>query len=246
MQCLPEWTQGWWEAIHLSIRHNKKDSNTNPYQLGGVAILSWNRVVHRVSGTGQDPTRLCRFCWTTFWGKSNWTLWIIAGYWPCKTENGHLSVVQQHWRYQNQTHLDKQEHLCSAFWTDLQPLLHEWTEQGDQIILGVDANKDIHTPEITVFFEDFGMTEVILSTHGQEVPPTQNRGSYPIYGIFATRAIHMTSCGYASRLDTIRDHQCLWIDLNKTNLFGNTTLAIISPKAGRLKKTEDPCTVKNT
>jgi len=33
-QRLPEQTRGWWEAIHLSIGHNKQDTNTNPYQRG--------------------------------------------------------------------------------------------------------------------------------------------------------------------------------------------------------------------
>jgi len=46
MQCLHEQTQGWSEAIHLSVGHNKNDSNANPYQPGGVVILSRNKVVH--------------------------------------------------------------------------------------------------------------------------------------------------------------------------------------------------------
>jgi len=31
-QQLPKQMRGWWEAIHLAIRHNKKDCNANPYQ----------------------------------------------------------------------------------------------------------------------------------------------------------------------------------------------------------------------
>jgi len=85
-----------------------------------------------------------------------------------------LLVVQQHWRYQDKTNLNTHEHLHSAFWTNLRPLLQDWTAQGDQIILGMDANKDIRTPEIIDFFKEFNMTEIILAAHRQEVPPTQN------------------------------------------------------------------------
>jgi len=179
-QQLPEQMRGWWEMIHLSIGHNKKDSNANPYQLGGVAMLSCNSVVHWVASLGQDPMGLGRFCWTTYWGKNNLTLQILAGYWPCKTENGHLSVIQQHWQYQEALQPDNLEHPHSTFWTDLRPLLQEWTMQGNQIIMGIDANKDIRTQEITSFFNEFGMSKVILAAHGQDAPPHKTMGTTPL------------------------------------------------------------------
>jgi len=152
-----------WKATHLSIGHNTKDTNTNPYQPGGVAIMSCNKVVHQISGSGKDPTGLGRFCWTTYQGKNNLTVRIVMGYRPCNTENGHLLVLQQHWRYQDQTQQEHTKHPCKAFWTDLKPLLQEWTMQGDHIILGINANKDIQNPEITAFFDEFGMSKVILA-----------------------------------------------------------------------------------
>jgi len=55
VQCLHERTRGWWEATHLSIGHNRHDPSTNPYQPGGVAIISCNWVAHRVAE--QDKTQ---------------------------------------------------------------------------------------------------------------------------------------------------------------------------------------------
>jgi len=68
---------------------------------------------------------------------------IYSIYCPCNTENGHLSVLQQHWQYQNRTQPDNTQHPRSTFWTNLRPLLQDWTTKGDQIILGIDANEDI-------------------------------------------------------------------------------------------------------
>jgi len=102
-QCLLECMCGWCETSHLSIAQNKKDQHAKPYQLGGVAILSCNRVSHWVASMGQDPTGLGHICWTTYRGKDNLTVCIIVGYWPCKSENGHLSVVQQHWQHQDES-----------------------------------------------------------------------------------------------------------------------------------------------
>jgi len=108
--------------------------------------------------------------------------------------------------------------------------------KGDQIIIGVDKNnKDIRNPDITSFFDKFGMTEEILAKHGQEAPLTQNRGSYPINGLFATQAIQHNQCGCLSGLDAIGDHRCLWIDIPESWLFGSTMLAIIPPKQDDLK-----------
>jgi len=125
-QCLHERTRGWWEALHLTISHNHTDQDANPYQLGGVAILSCNKTAHQVVGSGQDPTGLGRFCWSTYRGKDQILLWVVAGYWPCKTSNGHLSVLQQHWQFFDLQHPDQCTHPHTAFWMDLRPLLQEW------------------------------------------------------------------------------------------------------------------------
>jgi len=110
----------------------------------GVAILSCNRVAHQVAsqyGTRPDGTQTTLL--DNLPGKNDLTIRILVGYRPCKSENGYLSVLQQHCQYQDKLTPDKTEHPRSAFWTDLQPILQEWAMQGNQIIMGLDANKDI-------------------------------------------------------------------------------------------------------
>jgi len=106
-----------------------------------------------------------------------------------------------------------------------------WCQQGYQ------------KQDIASFFNEFGMTKEMLVMHRQDVPPTQNQGSYPIDRIFVTWAICNTTCGYLSGLDAIGDHRCLWINLPETHIFGTTMPAITTLKTQQLK-TEDPCTIK--
>jgi len=110
--------------------------------------------------------------------------------------------------------------------------------------MGLDANKDIQDLEINTFFNKFGMTEIIITKHGQEAPPTHNHSSIPIDEIFATRTLHNTQCGYLSRLDTIGDHRCVWIDIPEQQTFRNHMPKVVKPKQCHLKM-EDPCTIKD-
>jgi len=192
---------------------------------------------------GQDPTSLGHFCWTTYQGKNNLILQIISGYHPCNSDNGHLSVLQQHWRYLDQTQPDNTPHPCNLFWTDLRTVLQQWTDQGDQIIMGIDANKDIHHPDITTFYDKFGMTEILINKHGNDTPPTQNWGSYLIDRLFTTRAILNSQCSYLRGLDAISNHRCLWIDIQEACIFRTTMPVAQAPKVRQLK-TEDLRIVK--
>ncbi len=87
------------------------------------------------------------------------------------------------------------------------------------------------------------MTEILTKKHGNKAPPTQNRGSYPIDGLFATRTILHSQCCYLSGLDAIGNHRCLWINIPEVQIFGTTMPAAHALKA-RWLKTEDPQTVK--
>jgi len=90
--------------------------------------------------------------------------------------------------------------------------------------MGIDANDDIHHPDITTFYDEFRMTEILIKKHSNNAPPTQNRGSYPIDKLFATRVILNSQCSYLSGLDAIGNHMCLWIDIPEVRIFGTTML----------------------
>jgi len=227
---LNERTRGWWESLQVTTAHNMTDHHTAAYQPGGVGVFSINRMAHRVHSVGSDPSGLGRYCWTVFLGKDNKRFRAIAAYRPSKSNNGHLSVTQQHWR-----HLTTQSpegavvgHPRTLFWTDLKPLLQTWSDDGEQILMGVDTNDLINLPEITEYFNTIGMTEAILHRHGQDAPPTHQCRSKAIDGIFVTNGLLGHPSGYLSGLAGISgNHRCLWIDLPEQWLFGGQMPVIV-------------------
>jgi len=76
------------------------------------------------------------------------------------------------------------------------------------------------------------------------LPPTHNRGSKPIDGIFITPGLLGHPCGYLGGLEAIAgDHQCLWIDIPEAWVFGDTS-PMGSPAKARQLKSDDPRTTQ--
>jgi hypothetical protein len=73
-------TREWWEHLHISYANNTTFPPVSEKQFGGTAIFSLNDTAHRVFGKGYDDTLLGRWSWTTFRGKNNHLLTVIAAY----------------------------------------------------------------------------------------------------------------------------------------------------------------------
>ncbi len=71
-----------------------------------------------------------------------------------------------------------------AFIKDLQKDMEPWQEQGDQIILILDAKNDSCTGEVHTALHSIFLEESIMEQHGDEVPQMCNKGTNPINGIF--------------------------------------------------------------
>jgi hypothetical protein len=73
------------------------------------------------------------------------------------------------------------------------------------------------TGRVALRLRQMGMHEVLSSIH-QHNTPTHQRGTETIDGIFTTTEITITDGGYFS---VASDHLCLWIDIEKSGLFGH-------------------------
>jgi len=146
-QCLQERTQGWWEVLHLTISCNWTDQYVNLYQLGGVAILSCNKIAHQVASTRQDATSLGQFCWTTYQGKDQILLQIVTRYRPSNSSNRHILVLQQHWWYLINSNWTNQNTLeLHSGWTSAQFCKNE-PQKKITSLWALDANEDIRNPD---------------------------------------------------------------------------------------------------
>jgi len=89
--------------------------------------------------------------------------------------DGPLTTYQQqlHYRY------NKKIYTCSrtTFLQDLIQEIKQWTEEGEEIIVLADMNKDLTAKDIRQFCKDMNLMEAIVVLHGQALVPTHQRAS---------------------------------------------------------------------
>jgi hypothetical protein len=116
-------------------------------------------------------------------------------------------------------------------------------DEGDQLIIGIDANKDVRTSATAEFFQTLGLGDAILDKHSQSSPPaTHNRNNQwqPIDGLFVTRGLQAVAAGYSAfRAGCPSDYRVLWADFTYTDAFGLSSTPLVSQGARRLN-TKNP------
>ena len=96
---------------------------------------------------------------------------------------------------------------------DLHDQIVQCKGEGYQIILIGDLNEHILSKN-TTFLSSIGMREIILKRHGKKAPATtrSNKIIQPIYGIWGTTGINLTTGGYLTfNQGPYSDHRLLWI-----------------------------------
>ena len=97
-------------------------------------------------------------------------LQVVSVYRPCNSSSGERTAWSQHKAYFNDNNDDRDPR--DAFLEDLKSEIQEWTQVGDQIIVGGDLNDEIRGPSIKAYFEDLGMHNLIFQKHDETLAPT--------------------------------------------------------------------------
>ena len=109
---------------------------------------------------------------------------------------------------------------------DLVTHIKAWSELGDSIILGIDANDGVRHSRLTQSLSSLGIHDGILSTHPSSSPPaTQNRNKTrkPIDAIYISSNVIVTRAGYApfdGEKSFDSDHRMLWVELDDMSILG--------------------------
>jgi len=113
-------------------------------------------------------------------------------------------------------------HLREVFINDLIEALKEWKEEGDLIVLLIDANKNIHKGRLVEGLEDLGLKEVILDRYmtSKDLAPIHQLGLVPIDGIFISGNVEILTGGYLPFGVALSDHRALWIKVKIDLAFG--------------------------
>jgi hypothetical protein len=101
----------------------------------------------------------------------------------------------------------------------------EWMDEGDQLIIGIDANEDVCTGATAEFFQTRGLRYAILDKHSQSSPPaTHNRNNQrqpTIDGLFVTPGLQAVAAGYSPfGVGCPSDQRVLWAGFIYTDAFG--------------------------
>jgi hypothetical protein len=242
---LEEQTFGWFEMMHRSVAFNYNDKGSKRKLYGGTVLFSMNDTANRVMTSGHDLMKLGRWSWTKYRGKDGLVLRVVCAYRPCPPTSGSgaMTVYAQHLQY----FADKMRDVCprTAFVVDLRREINTWMDQGDQVIVYLDANEDNHHGEVANMFKSLGLREVLFERHGFNAPATTDDGSLLIDVIWASRTIVIEGGGYlptgAAILTT--NHHGLWMDVSQVVAFGHAMPPVVRA-AGRRLKTEDPHIVR--
>jgi hypothetical protein len=226
---------------YMAFNSNEQEI-AEPLQYGGTGIFANTEVAHRVISSGQDPEKLGRWTWMLLQGKRGIRIRVVSAYRPSNSNNGTDSVMIQHYRHFKENNRVDDNGVTvnprSAFYEDLGKEIKKWSEEGDQIIVGIDANEDVREGQTKEFFNKLNMYESILSNHSDLNPQSTNSkslSSRPIDGIFVSLSLTASASGYMAFGDGCQsDHRVLWIELSYEQAFGYISPPLMSAPPRRL------------
>ncbi len=219
------------------VAHNVHE-NVRRVQEGGTALMLFGSSVQHFNKpeSGRDETGLGRWVVITLSGTEGFTTRIVCGYNPCG--NGRLdsgTVYAQHKRY----YMMRGCVDCPRvkFRQDLIEVLTKWRNQGDRLVVCLDANEDIYKKAIGKALTDvngLAMKEVVGSYTGKKVGATYLRGSKAIDGVWATSDITVAAACIMPVRYGIGDHRLFVVDLLTSSLIGADPIHVARPCARRL------------
>ena len=189
-----------------------------------------NNLCLRQINNGHDQTRMGRWIWTLLRGRQGIQVRIVSGYRPIEdTSNRPFTVFSQQEYYYN--HIDNSNGYRNprvAFYEDLDAEMRSWLEAGDHIILGLDANEDIHAGLTREWTTRWGLVDGLQRLHPtlQRVATcNKNLSNVPIDGLWVSPSLNVLAAGMSGfgELYPDSDHRLLWVDIHVQSLFGFLT-----------------------
>ncbi len=112
----------------------------------------------------------------------------------------------RHWSKQGINRCPKEQFL-----QDLEKNIAQWQEEGDQIAVMADMNKDVQATWLKDFCNKLNLVEGIAHLHSPTKTPTHQQGSKAIDGIFLLEGLLAKAQGGFLKLGkvTISDHQVI-------------------------------------
>ena len=229
--------QGKWDKLSVSTAHNIHEKLTR-YQPGGVSLITFDHLSHRVSSSGSDPSGMGRWTWQTIRCKTR-NIQLVTAYQPNITVGDDKQTVyaqqKRHLKYTTKSTLCPRE----AFRADLTVQLNAWTEKNDVIILMLDANDDLRNgPTHQWLTETMGLRNCLHEQHSNLPPPstyTRNFRNKPIDGCYVSPGLPIQKAGFLPFRVGIGDHRILFIDIDINTWCEGDLFRIVPQNIRRLQ-----------
>jgi hypothetical protein len=175
--------------------------------------------------------------WVVMTLRGETTTRIICGYNPCGNGRSNSDTV---YHQQRQYWITRQRCLTCPrvkFREDLVAQLNRWREQGDKLIVCLDANEDIYKKPIgkaLTLIDGLAMQEVVGKFTGRRIVPTYFGGSRPMDAVWATLDVKVAGACIMPAGYGIGDHQLFVLDFVTSSLIGLAPKKIVQPQARRL------------
>ena len=234
----------WFRTTFCKTAWFRQFPSPSARQPGGVALIIRDAHCGRVMSSGTDPSGLGRWVWARLRGVRGQTLVIVSAYRPVFNSRDVFSVWSQYRVHFDGLNPVRLTDPLQAFLEDLAVFLEELQQSDDHVVVCMDANEDLRAPTnpVTNCFAPFRMRDAVFSRHdGSRAPPTHQRGSHPIDGIFLSSVLPSSSCGYLPFGSTLGDHRPVWTDLDVQDLFRlGTSSGASQPSTARRLQCSDP------
>lgn len=161
-QQFQEQMMSWFDTTVSAKLYNKYNTKVS-HQHGGAAIIVRDQLAHISCAWVYDT--LCRWMVMLFWGRDEVSLYIVSAYWP-QADKWPYSV------YQQQLHYYTENSIITQSDNDLDTLLSMWIDNGDQVMLMIDANEKSSTSKsgsVRHCMENIGLNKpiypIIINRH---------------------------------------------------------------------------------
>jgi uncharacterized protein (UPF0332 family) len=234
------------EAKLETIEANNIHENVGRVQEGGTAILAYDEIAGFLDkkNSGKDGTGLGRWSYMRFAGEDGHATRVVCAYNPCyNNKQGSNTVYQQHRRY---FITKERSNTCPLirFREDLVNQLTQWRDEGDRLIVFMDANQHVYNGPIGKLLTDENglmMEEAVLKCTGKQTGPTYFRGTRPIDGCWVTSDIEIVNACVMPVGFGVGDHRMFFLDVTTASFVGQCPPKIKRPDVRRLNTKIPSC-----
>jgi hypothetical protein len=210
-------------AIKSIVAHNVHE-NVGRIQQAGTSLLLFGHLTEQLdcSESRKDPSGLGQRTVMTVQGNGIRTQ-IVCGYNSCGNSKLNSGTSYQQ---QRQFFITKQNNLTcprKRFPDNLIAQLIKWREDGNHLVVCMDANKNIYKKLIGCSLtspDGLNMCQVVGNFTGHKLGPAFFRGSKPIDGVWATSDILVTHACVMPTGFGVGDHRMFVINVQEDSLVG--------------------------